>query len=258
MAVFKVYCDESRQVDSRYMLLGGCWILKEEGWNFVNEFDEYCKKELKFSAPLGHMKWTNLPTKTEGKYFLAYKYLIDLYFKYNEQNKMFFKTIIIDTTKFDFEHEFYFDGDYEKGFYSAYCQLLFYWISKKNKYHIRTASRNIKKADPLDNEEKRLNELKNKIHLKLKSKTGKDIKPIKSIEPRSAKDRRLIQITDILMGAVGFHWNDEHLKSNPKKTKLFFSNYIAEKLGKEDLRFETCWNEHKFNIFYLDISKSKK
>ena len=55
MAEYKIYCDESRQTGSRYMLLGGVWILKKEGWNFVNDFEGSCQKDLEMMRSMGHM-----------------------------------------------------------------------------------------------------------------------------------------------------------------------------------------------------------
>ena len=68
-------------------------------------------------------------------------------------------------------------------------------------------------------------------------------------EPRPAKDRRLIQLVDILMGAVGYHWNELHLKENAKESKKYLAEYIAGKLGEKDLCFCTLASDRRFNIF---------
>lgn len=261
MPIFKIYCDESRQNIGQYMLVGGVWIQQEYGWNYVNEFEDFCKSQLGLVCPMGHMKWQKVPSKPEGKYFEAYKKLVDLYFDYNSQNIMFFRTLIADRNLYNFSHPIYHLGDYERGFYNLYCQLILNWIQKNNVYHIRVAKRPIKKLFPADNEKFRLYLLQRKINNKFMQKICKyyysSIKPpVLSIESRLAKSRRLIQIADILMGAVGFYWNKEHLKDNCKEGKLYLAKYIAQKIDQENLIFETRWDNKKFNIFYFDTNKS--
>ncbi|KUK83743.1 MAG: hypothetical protein XD97_0107 [Pelotomaculum thermopropionicum] len=265
---FKIYCDESRQDEknrNRYMLVGGVWILKAEGWNFVNDFENFCSKELGLLKPLSHIKWTKVPTSPDNIFYPAYKKLIDLYFAYNNQNKMYFRTLIVNKNQYDITHKLFFKGDYEKGFYNMYCQLILNWLNIGNKYDIRLAKRNIRKAFKGDSEDKRMSLLKNNLNEKFKWRINKNwhslgfkqiALPIKTVEARPAKSRRLIQIADLLMGAVGFHWNDEQLKENPREGKVLLAEHICYHLRKMDLYFTSTWNDYKFNIFYFDTSKS--
>ncbi|ABB14583.1 conserved domain protein [Carboxydothermus hydrogenoformans Z-2901] len=212
------------------------------------------------------MKWTKVPPSANSKYFKAYEKLVDLYFEYNSKNIMFFRTLIVNKNDYDFTHEKFYKGDYEEGFYNLYCQLILNWLQKSNEYHIRIAHRPIKKASRDDCEEFRLNWLKEKLNNKFESTINKyswffgyqKVKPpVITIESREARERRLIQIADILMGAVGFYWNKEHLKSNVRNGKLTLAKYIASKLGRNDLLFTTKWNDKRFNIFLFDTSKTK-
>lgn len=261
---YKIYCDESCQIGHKYFLLGGMWIREDYGWTFYNDFEEYCRYELNFSKPLGHMKWTKVPSKACGKYYEAYKKLVDLYFDYNERGIMKFRTIITDTSLYDFEHSVYYGGDYEAGFYNLYCYLLLSWIDISCKYKIRIASRNVKKITENDCEKLRLLQLKNKIDYKLHKKlTNNFIKdyaynsPIINIESRAAKERRLIQITDILLGAVAYYWNKHFMQENCREGKTYLAAYISSKMGREDLCYMSNWNEtNGINIFYFDTEKS--
>jgi len=81
--------------------------------------------------------------------------------------------------------------------------------------------------------------------------------PVKSVEDRPAKERLLIQLTDVLMGAVGYHWNEEHLKEEASAGKKYLAGYIARKLGWSDLSRETAKAYHRFNIFRLRPGKQK-
>ncbi|HHW43815.1 MAG TPA: hypothetical protein GXX25_08410 [Desulfotomaculum sp.] len=211
------------------------------------------------------MKWTKVPPSVDHIFYKAYKKLVDLYFDYNKSNKMFFRTLIVDKHNYDIEHKIFYNGDYEKGFYNLYCQLILNWLLKGNEYHVRLAKRNIKKAFPGDCEELRLLLLKQKLNKKFESRLNKYqyiygfrpvTPPVKTIEARSANERRLIQLADILTGSVGFYWNKEHIKEGVRPGKISLAQYIASKVGKHNLLFTTNWNDKRFNIFYFDTSKS--
>jgi len=256
MAVYKIYCDESRQDSrNRYMLLGGLWIRKEEGWNFVRDFEAYCSRELTLSRPLGHIKWTKVPPGPDTQIFSAYEYLVDLYFQYNDSGKAFFRTLVVDKNSYDFHHPVFSAGDYEQGFYNLYCQLIVHWLEKEHEYHVRIAKREIKKAFFHDSESLRLRSLRDKINNRFARALAeceplKDVPlPVRTVESRPAKQRRLIQLVDLLIGAVGFHWNAEHTKKDPREGKIFLAKKIASYLGKHDLAFATGKAEKRFNIF---------
>lgn len=265
MAIYKIYCDESRQdsgTHNRYMLIGGIWIQAEEGWNFVNDFEGFCSSQLGLHKQLGHMKWEKVPSSPSTIFFRAYKHLVDLYFQYNVQGKMFFRTIIVDKTRYDFTHPLFYGGDYEEGFYNIYCQLILNWLRKGNEYHIRIAKRNVRKTFSGDCEQVRLKRLKEKLNTKFIWRLNKyrDIygfrnvdPPVKTIESRPARTRRLIQLADLLTGAVGFYWNEHDTKPDHSLGKTVLAKHIALMLGRSDLRFATHWRDMRFNIFFLDL-----
>lgn len=263
MAVYKIYCDESRQSQGKYMLIGGIWILKEEALNFVKEFEYNCATKLGLVKKLGHMKWTKVPAPNHVL-FPAYQHLVDLYFDYNAAGKMFFRTIIVDKTQYDFTDNKFSRGDYEKGFYNLYSQLIFNWLEKDSEYHIRIATRSIKKSFPGDSEGLRLKLLKEKLNEKFFWQMNKYRQifgwkevadPVKTIESKPAESRRLIQLADLFAGAVGYHWSEEDRKNTAKLGKVTLAQYIARKLSRNDLKFTTDWQEKSFNIFFFDTTR---
>lgn len=198
------------------------------------------------------MKWTKVPNKIHDKYFGFYILLIDLFFEYSRQERMFFKTIIADSS-YDFKHPLYHSGDPEAGFYKLYYQLLLNSLRRNERYHIRIADRTVSnKRFPLSQTE-RLDELMQCLNNGFTKKTQyaflDDV--VLSIEPRPAKDRLLIQLADILMGAVGFHWEGLHKRAEAKKSKVYLANHIAQKLGYRNLIFTTYASDRYFNIFHI-------
>ncbi|KKM12709.1 hypothetical protein SY88_02250 [Clostridiales bacterium PH28_bin88] len=246
----KIYCDESRITQYKYRVLGGIWIKADQGWNFVNDFHHICREAV--GVLPAHMKWGNVPTKPTSKYMPFYTELIDLYFSYNQRGHMFFCAIVVDPA-YDIDHKIINHGDPEEGFYKLYFQLIFRKLDWKEKYHIRLAYRDVaKKINPVQ-EFARLTDLKNALNHWVIRESGYTLPtgPVASIQSRPAKERRLIQLADILMGAVGYHWHEMQMKPEASEGKTFLANYIASKLGRKSLAFTTYPSDRLFNIFYF-------
>ena len=259
--IYKIYCDESRQTKKPdFKLIGGIWIKKETGWPFVNEFLGSCMEEV--GTMPEHMKWTNIPSKQSSKYFPYYTMLVDLFFHYSRMGKMFFRVILVDRN-YIMDHKDYHHGDYEVGFFKLYYYLIFPTLSPSCKYHLRLAKRDVSKKVRNINEAGRFTDLKQILNSAMRTKNfpkyGRsiDYNVVTTIDARVAKQRRLIQLADILMGAIGYHWNLEHLKENASEGKCFLANYISDQLGRKDLKFTTALSSRPFNIFYLQPGKNK-
>jgi len=253
LGTYKIYCDESRQNGNGYKLMGGIWIKEEQGWPFVNEFYNNCDSEI--NCRPAHMKWNKVTTHETYKHF--YRMLINQFFEYANENKIFFKTIVVDNN-FDFEHEEYNDGDFETGFYKLYYYMIKTTFKSDHDYHLRIAHRSVGQKTNKISQRERLQDLKRCLNSHAITLTHNpwlsfsNTKPVKSVEPRKANKRLLIQLADILMGAVGYQWNEHHLKSDANEEKVYLSNYIANKLNKNNLIFKSRRTDKPFNIFYMN------
>jgi hypothetical protein len=71
---------------------------------------------------------------------------------------------------------------------------------------------------------------------------------VTKVEPLNSKQSDLLQAADVLMGAVGFHNQDFHLRPNADKSKVELARYIAARLGRPDLKHETHPIKEDFKI----------
>lgn len=239
-----IFADESNTDKARFMLIGGIWVddityqkVKEEcthfkltnGWNETTKFN-----------------WKSLSKKT----FSQYCQFIDIFFKYNLQ----FNCIIIDRKMVDLKANK--NKDAELGFYKFYYQLLRHNSNKNNSYYIYLDRRNNSEPTRLDDLKKFL---KMDTHpfdfcgLRTVDK-GLDIKTIEFVNSDSYN---LIQFSDLLMGAIGFHYNNRHTQDGASKTKIAFANYLANKVNKQDLIFDTDRKGHKNLNLWLFKSNKK-
>lgn len=249
---YYIFADESSTTQSRFMLIGGIWV-DEPTFNLVNEECKNFKKENDWQ-PLTKLNWKNISKQTLAQY----KKFIDIFFKYN----LYFQCIILDrktvNLKLNEEH------DAELGFYKFYYLLLRNCSNKKHQYYIYLDRRNNRCPN-------RLNDMKTFLQKPRKRQTllndifmekGLDIKTIEFVNSESYN---LIQFTDLLMGAIGYHYNKRHLNLGASEHKSEFAMYIAKKINRTDLIFETDKKGYKnLNLWkfksqnQIDMEKDKE
>jgi len=229
-----VFCDESRQTGSRWMLLGSIWIPRK----LEEEFEKICFEfRQKTKNSKAYFKWTKV---SKGK-LDAYKELVDLFFKYDD---MRFKCLLIDTHKLDFDG--YHQGDAELGFYRFYFYLLSRTMVKVNQYFVLLHRK--------DNQKKgRLGDLKDHLNRYFRYNYSIDRDIVSNVEPRDARLYNQLQIVDVLLGAVGYVWEGYNL--SPAKLELI--KHVESRRGKR-LTVPSLPSERKFNIWEMKLSPKKK
>ena len=222
---YNVYCDESCHLicnDSKYMLIGAVYCPKGKVKN-VNEHIEHLKENYNISNKI-ELKWNKIDKKTEKLYLDIINYFFN-----NDDLK--FRVIVIDKTKLD--HKKY--NQTENEFYhKAYYEMLKYIIIPGNSYNIYP---DIKDTNSYYYHQVMLDYLRIKMQ-DANKKTIKKVQPIKSYEAP------ILQINDILIGALSYYYRN--LSNN--KVKL---NIISEikKFYQNDLNETSYYSNTKFNIF---------
>ena len=230
-----LYCDESRQdllvnkeaiaSKNRYVSFGGLLVPREKRLLLKQRI-----KELKKNSGIAkEFKWGNVSNNKID----FYKSLVDLFFD-TDFNDVCFRCVIIDAQEID--NEKYNDADQELGYYKFYYQLIHNWINSGDTYYVFT--------DYKTNKEKnRLQELCRILNRKYSRNSIEIIQAIDSAESV------LLQLQNILMGAVSYKYNYEESGTSIAKTQLV--NYIEEKLDKRICA--TNLSEYKFNIFRINL-----
>lgn len=232
---FEVYCDESRQdlfnnknsitPNNRYICIGGIWIESKMREKFKSDVKGLQKKHHVF----GEFKWK---TVTPSKYAF-YEELVELFFDYDDNIK--FRCIVIDAKQVNMEK--YNQSDSELGFYKFYYQLLTYWIENNNQYNIYTDYKINKNND-------RLKDLK--LILNNKSRCATTVSLIQAI---NSKESLLLQLEDVLMGAVAYKYN--YGVSGEAKAKNKLIDVIENRLQTSII--DNNRYHKKFNIFKINL-----
>jgi hypothetical protein len=228
-----IYCDESRlefleSSDDGFMVIGSLWLRREDRDIIKNKI-KILKEKYNFNVEI---KWT----KISYKMLDFYKELIDIFVEYDKFH--FFKAIVVDTSKINFE---YHQNNSDIGFYKFYYQVLVHKMNtatKHNEFYVYVDNKTNKIHKPLPLLKKVLN---NAIY------TGN----VKLIEPKDSFENIFIQYVDVLIGLVSYGYNIDDKKGAKKELYEYACNKLKIPLNKNTVK-----NQQPFNIFEIDLDRN--
>lgn len=222
---YNVYCDESCHLqsnNSKYMLIGAVYCPKTKTKK-VNEYIQHLKENYNLSNTI-ELKWNKVDKKTEKLYLDVINYFFN-------SDYLKFRVIVIDKTTLD--HEKY--NQTENEFYhKAYYDMLKYIIIPGNSYNIYP---DIKDTNSYYYHQVMLDFLRIKM-------SDSNKKTIKKVQPIRSYESPILQINDILIGALSYYYRQ--LDTN--QTKLKIINEI-KRLYDGNLDTTSFYSNTKFNIF---------
>lgn len=230
---YNIYCDESCHLEhdgQRYMILGGILCEKQNRKLIKKDILEIKRKNgVKESAEI---KW-NKVSPSKLNYF---KELVD-YFFYNDMLR--FRAIIID--KKQLQHE-KFRQTHDEWYYKMYYQLLQNLAEPKANNYIYLDIKDTKSARKVEG-------VRNYLNLKMRYF---DDEPIKHIQSINSEESSIMQLADLLIGAIGYKNRKIYEESLASIAKTELMNYIIEKSG-YSLNKSTFLSEKKFNLFCINL-----
>ncbi|HEU4556081.1 MAG TPA: DUF3800 domain-containing protein [Chitinophaga sp.] len=239
--LYHIYCDESRQSKDRFMIIGGIIIPAESVQNFEATMQQY-RAEQNMHAEL---KWS----KVTNQKYKEYQRFIDYFFALNNTDKLHFKAIVIDNHQVN--HHKYNNGNKELGFYKFYYQLLLhcfglpcYKRDEQTRFIIHPDHRHSSYS---------LGELKVILNRGLSKKLGIQTNAFVAIEPKDSRQSEIVQIVDIILGAIGFQKNGYQLLADSRKAKIDLVNYIARSAGLPGLTENTSRLTERFTIWNFKL-----
>lgn len=239
-----IFADESSTDKLRYMFIGGIWV-DEQTYSQVLEECKRFKRENNWDEQT-KFNWKNVSKKTLPQYCR----FIDIFFKYNLQ----FNCIIIDRKEIDLKANE--DKDAELGFYKFYYQLLRKNSKPNAPYYIYLDRRTNREPNRLEKLKSFLQQDTHPIDFWGIRTTNKGL-DVKALEFVNSKSYELIQFSDILMGAISYHYNKRHLRPDASQNKCDLAQYIATKINKPNLIFNTGKSGYKnLNLWLFKSNKT--
>ncbi len=223
---YNIYCDESCHLehdDSPVMVIGGIWCKKNISKKICCDIRDIKEKHhLRRGCEL---KWNTVSKSKIG----FYKDIIS-YFFHNDLN---FRAVV--ASKRNLRHEDY-SQTHDQWYYKIYYQTLINIINSYNIYNIFVDIKERRRGGVKVRKLKKV--LSNKLY-----DFNEDI--INNIQIVDSKDVEILQVADLLIGALGYL--NKGLKTNSVKLELIEHIKL---LSKKTLEKNTLPSEQKFNIFY--------
>lgn len=224
---YEIYCDESGveaffdKNAHRYAVIGGIWIPAEERSSCKAKINSLKEKY----GLMGEMKWKKVCPSSVN----FYKDVIDYFF---ENTNIRFRAICIKAEQLN--HEKYNLGKGELGFYKFYFQLLQHWLVWNNIYQIFV--------------DYKVNGYPHRVFELGKILNNATSARVSQIQALPSEQSVLIQLADVLTGAVAATFNQEYKKGSAKEDILnVFSKHLGHTIK------PTFVSEIKFNVFEIKL-----
>lgn len=237
----QLYCDESRQTKDRYMVLGGIAV-PQVSLEIMNRELQALRHDKEFHV---EMKWN----KVSNKWLPKYKCLVDYFFEKNNADRLHFHAMIVDTHQVN--HHKFNQGDKELGFYKFYYQLLlncfgrhYCPIVEEDRFVVYLDYRHTPYP---------LCELKDILNHGMAKQFKNYGRPFRKVEPQNSKQHDLMQINDVLIGAIGYHKNEYDKIKGCSPAKAELAKYIALLSGRRRLGRDTGYGRLRFKVWNLRL-----
>ena len=234
--IIDVYIDESSQTKHRYLVLGAIVLQVTD----VQKLNQLIAKARLPELPNGETKWT----KVSKAKLEAYKRLVDVLF--DNLTEMHFHSLFVDTRQQD--HKKYNEGDSEIGFNKEIYQLAnkISQLYPDRYIHIYPDYRDTKNSPE---------ELRLILNRGAAKRGDKRDWPVRRCQFRDSKDVLLLQLTDVLIGAIAFQLNGHATAPNPNAAKIELANHIMKRAGIADV-FKGTARAAKFSVWPRQLRKS--
>jgi len=243
---FHIYCDESYTSGGRYMVYGGIVLPARH----VKRFDAlFATWRVRNKMGAGELKWE----KVSKARLAAYKSFIDFYFTNRGREGLHFKAMTVDTQSPDYVA--FRKENREIGYYKLYYFFLLKKLlpyAKDNDYsvcvYLDDRSTNYKFSD-----------LRRFLNLAARRDYGSDLDVVRVVERRRSHTSQLIQLADVLMGAIGWAMNNMGDRPDASPQKKALEAYLTSRLNVGSLRDQVfAVRNPVFNIWQFKFSGKKR
>ena len=240
---FTLICDESG-TDKRYLVVGALSLPRTNHPMMAAEFQKL-KQSLGF-RPEGELKWK----KVSQWHFDHYRQFMEWFFGHLTANRVRFRAHIVDTSAGNYRR--YGAGDKESSFYKVYYHLLYQSVRRmaldEDGSNVLVLLDDKRNRYPF-----RLEVLKKSLNAALKrdlKKTGL----VANVEARPSSGPHaepLIQIVDVLIGAIGHVRNGDLANPGASKVKGEMVR-LLEQLSGTSFAYDTAARS-PFNLWTFDV-----
>jgi hypothetical protein len=186
------------------------------------------------------LKWSKISNQKINEY----KALVDYFFAMNNVNQIHFHCVCFDSHQWN--HAKYNDGSSDTGLSKLYYQLLLHRFVKiygdKGSLYIRADHRN--SQTPLEDIRRMLNSTAARDH-------NINSSPVKQFVSFDSKDCDLLQLNDVILGAVCAARNGRHLVQGGRMAKMAIASLVLEKSGLHSFEIDSPFHVKRFTVWNM-------
>lgn len=233
--MYNIYVDESCYLEHDGLPVMCIGYTKIESHLYPSIKEKFQKLKLKYHTPT-EIKWN----KVSVSRIELYKQLLDVFY----EQPIEFRCVLIKN-KANLDHKKFNRGDHDAFYYKVAYLLLHNSMVNNENDHYRVF------FDYKDSWGKmRLKTLAEVFDNKYEGKS-----PFIYFQQLRSDENELLQLTDLMLGAVAYKARGEHLKENASAVKKEIVSYLENITGYNLSEGTIPW-EHKFNIFDFQIRTS--
>ena len=187
------------------------------------------------ALPHGEMKWT----KVSAAKLDAYRAVVDVFFAMAERDVAHFHSVFIDTTRLD--HGRFNQGDREIGFSKMVFQLLMKHARLyPDRLYAYLDSRTTRQS---------LEDLRFMLNRSCASKLRRQEFPFRRVVFRDSKESDILQLNDILLGAVAWVKNGHGQRPDASVPKGALAAHVMTRAGLQSLDADTPPRHNRFTVW---------
>lgn len=234
-----IYCDESSQTRHRYMAMGGLVIPTVR----VTRANDVISKLRLPELPSGEMKWGAV---SKSK-IIPYRRLVDAFFDDPMFGGVDFHATVVDTQQQDHLH--FGDGDRDKTFNKELYQLAakFARLYPSHLFHLYPDERQTIHTPA---------ELRDILNFgRRKARDGRDF-PFRRCHFRNSRETPLLQLVDILLGALAYRINGHANAVDASPAKVELSRHVLQRAGIRNPMIDTSMRG-KFTVWHRQLQPKR-
>jgi uncharacterized protein DUF3800 len=220
---FAFFVDESGVSQGRYLAVGGICVRRDTILGIHADIERFRKRHNMHAE----LKWTKISNQKQSEY----EALVDYFFFLKDKNLVHFHSVIFDSHKW--KNKIYNDGDQDVGISKLFYQLIHHKYcgscGRHGSLFVCLDHRN--SSTSLEDLRRMVNSAALRDH---KIRGG----PIKKIVSADSKEEDLLQINDVILGAVNAVRNEKHLLDTTRRSKREIAKRVLLRSGLA--RFDQC------------------
>ncbi len=231
---FAFYADESGISQDRFTVVGGLCMRRDTVARVYASMAKY-RDDHKMRSEL---KWS----KVSNQKLEEYMALVDLFFALNNTNHIQFHAVIFDSHQAN--NAKYNNGDQDIGLSKLYYDLLLHKFVKRCG---KTGS--LFACLDRRNSSTSLDDLRRMLNATAARDCGVFHSPLRQLISRDSKTDCVLQMNDVILGAVCSIRNGRHLLAGTRQAKRELAKYVLDKSGVQSYDSDTPREMNRFTIW---------